>query len=109
MLAVLRLSYRIKTAENDNLWEAFGADGRPSQITFVEAMDKMEERRLVSMIEEVCTRLDRTKADILDYIFVITNLYRSGSSWGFLFAMTGVPIAREKPMKSPQFCRNLPA
>ena len=109
MLAVLRRSYRMKTAENDKLWEAFGADGRPSQITFVEAMDKMEERKLVSMVQEVYTRLDRTKVDIFDHIFVITNLYRSDSSWGFLCAMTDVPIAREKLMKSPQFCRDLPA
>ena len=61
------------------------------------------------MAAQVYTRLDRTKVHIFDHIFVITNLYRSDSSWGFLCAMTDVPIAREKLMKSPQFCRDLPA
>lgn len=108
MMEVLRRSYRMKTSENDNLWEAFGRDGSPASTTFVEAIDKMEESGLVTMAGQVFSRLERTKVEIFDNIFTITNLYKGTSSWGFYCTMKDVPAARTKLMNSSQFCRDLP-
>jgi hypothetical protein len=108
MLEVLRRSYRMKTPQNDNLWEVFGERGSPDNITFVQAMDTLEARGLVTVVEQVFTRLDRSGVDLFDNIFAITNLYKSNSSWGFFCTMRDVPAARAKLMQSVRFCRDLP-